>query len=163
MSLTTSSSRGVSGSSGVVSPRLALFALSGLFQGPVFGALLVTRDRQSPPDVRGQVFAIGAGAKITATAAGAALGGALAGVSSGGQLLLAGAWPVLAGAVGLAVLRRSRPVPDGAPVQLPRPLTAARTTSGTGTGRRVAASTYTCTNRPSADGSSSPARNTASR
>jgi MFS family permease len=52
-----------------------------------------------------QVFAVGAGAKMTATAVGAAMGGALAGAPSAAQLLLAGAWPAVAGGVGLAVLR----------------------------------------------------------
>jgi hypothetical protein len=83
----------------------ALFAGSGLFQGPLFGALLLTRDRQAPRRLRAQVFAVGAGAKMTATAVGAALGGALAGAPSAAQLLLAGAWPAVAGGVGLAVLR----------------------------------------------------------
>jgi len=83
---------------------VGLFALSGLFQGPVFGALLLTREQQAPRRRRAQVFALGAGAKITATAAGAAIGGALSGVPVGAQLVLAGAWPVLAGGVGLAVL-----------------------------------------------------------
>jgi hypothetical protein len=85
----------------------ALFALSGLFSGPVFGALLVTRDRQAPPELRSQVFALGAGAKITASAAGAALAGALAGLPGALQLLVAGGWPVIAGGVGLGLLRPS--------------------------------------------------------
>jgi hypothetical protein len=97
----------------------ALFAVSGLFQGPLFGALLLTRQNQAPRPLRAQVFAVGAGAKITASAAGAALGGALAGAPSAVQLLHAGAWPAVAGGVGLAVLRprvrsAARP-PHGSP------------------------------------------------
>jgi MFS family permease len=83
---------------------VALFALSGLFQGPLFGALLLTRERQAPQRQRAQVFAVSASAKITATATGAALCGALSGAPVGVQLVLAGGWPVLAGGVGLAVL-----------------------------------------------------------
>jgi len=83
---------------------VALFALSGLCQGPVFGALLLTREHHAPQQLRGQVFSVGAGAKVTATAAGAALAGAASGLPVGTQLVLAGAWPVLAGGVGLAVL-----------------------------------------------------------
>jgi hypothetical protein len=103
-------------SAGVVA---VLFALSGIFQGPLFGALMVTRERQAPRPLHAQVFAVGAGAKITASAAGAALGGALAGTPSAVQLLLAGAWPAVAGGVGLAVLRpqvrsAARP-PHGSP------------------------------------------------
>jgi Major Facilitator Superfamily len=97
----------------------ALFALSGLFQGPLFGALLTTRERQAPRPLHAQVFAVGAGAKMTASAAGAALGGALAGAPTAVQLLLAGAWPAVAGGVGFAVLRprlrsAARP-PHGSP------------------------------------------------
>lgn len=86
-----------------------LFALSGLFNGPLFGALLLVRHQYAPDELRSQVFALGAGAKLTANAAGAGLGAALAGAATTTQLLVAGALPVLAGVAGSLVLSRSRP------------------------------------------------------
>jgi hypothetical protein len=91
-------------------PVLAvLFTVSGLLDGPLFGALLTSRQLWSPPAVRGQVFALGAGAKITAAAAGAALAGQLAGAATGVQLAVAGAVSVLGAAVGAAGFARARP------------------------------------------------------
>lgn len=86
----------------------ALFALSGAANGPLFGALLLTREHFAPERVRSQVFTLGAGVKITAAAAGAALAGLVAEMPSSGQLLLVGACPVLAGLAGAAWLGRSR-------------------------------------------------------
>jgi MFS family permease len=83
----------------------ALFALSGVANGPLVGALLLTRERWAPAAARTQVFTLGAGAKITFTAAGSALAGLAAGWPSPVQLLLVAACPVLAGAAGAAVLR----------------------------------------------------------
>lgn len=86
----------------------ALFALSGLFLGPFTGALFTTRQQHAPADAQAQVFSLSAGFKTSAAAAGAGLGGALAGLPVGHQLVLIGASPLLAGALGgvaLAALR----------------------------------------------------------
>ncbi len=97
-----------------------LFALSGVGTGPLFGALLVTRQDRAPPALRTQVFTLGAGAKITATAAGAALAGVLAGHTPGPHLLLlAGAFPVIAGLLGQLSLPPHRRPDRGAAT--PRP------------------------------------------
>ena len=90
-------------------PVLAvLFAMAGVANGPMFGALLTTRQHWSPPELRSQVFTLGAGAKITATAAGTALAGTLAGGPTGGQLAVAGAIPLLAAAAGAVGFSRGR-------------------------------------------------------
>lgn len=79
----------------------ALFALAGFSNGPLFGALLVTRNDRAPIELRSQVFTLGAGAKISATAAGAALAGLLSGHTPiVVLLLLAAASSVLPGALG---------------------------------------------------------------
>jgi MFS family permease len=85
-----------------------LFALSGVANGPLIGALLLSRQRFAPEHVRSQVFTLGAGLKITAAAVGSALGGLAAGLPSSGQLLLVAACPVLAGVAGAAGLSRTR-------------------------------------------------------
>jgi len=88
-----------------------LFAVSGLSTGPLFGALLMTRHHHAPAAARTQVFTLGAGAKITATAAGAAAAGTLAGHTTAALLLLAGSCPVAAGVLGqlsLTAHRRTR-------------------------------------------------------
>jgi MFS family permease len=90
-------------------PVLAvLFLLAGVADGPLFGALLTTRQHWSPPDLRGQVFTLGAGAKITASAAGAAVAGTLAGAATAAQLAVAGAVPLVAAALGAAGFARAR-------------------------------------------------------
>jgi MFS family permease len=95
-----------------------LLTLAGVADGPLFGALLTARQRWSSPEVRGQVFTLGAGAKITAAAAGAALAGGLSDGSTAGKLAVAGALPLLAAAVGAAGFSRARrpttptPAPD---------------------------------------------------
>jgi hypothetical protein len=86
----------------------ALLVLSGIANGPLFGALLVTRQRFAPANVRTQVFTLGAGLKTSSTAAGSALAGLVAGWSTGTQLLLVAACPFVAalgGAVGLRLTR----------------------------------------------------------
>jgi MFS family permease len=89
-------------------PVLAvLFVVAGVADGPLFGALLLTRQHWSPPAQRSQVFTLGAGAKISAAAAGAALAGALAGGPTGGQLALAGGIPVLAAVLAAAGFARA--------------------------------------------------------
>ncbi len=85
-----------------------LFAVSGFSTGPLFGALLLTRHHHAPTALRTQVFTLGAGAKITATAAGAAVAGAPSGHAPAALLLLAGACPVAAGVLGQLSLRTHR-------------------------------------------------------
>jgi hypothetical protein len=85
---------------GSLSIRVALFVLSGIADGPLFGALLLTRQDRAPAETRSQVFTLGAGAKITAAAVGAAMGGALSSLAVGAQLAVAGGLQVVAGLVG---------------------------------------------------------------
>lgn len=87
---------------------LALFAVAGLVDGPLFASLLAVRDREAPPAVRTRVFTIGAGLKVTAAAAGAALGGLAAGHGAAVLLLAVAAAQVVAGGTAAAVLRRGR-------------------------------------------------------
>jgi MFS family permease len=87
-------------------PTLILFAVAGLIDGPLFASLLVVRDREAPPEVRTQVFTIGAGLKVTAGAAGAALAGLATGLGAGVLLLAVAATQVLAGATAIGFLRR---------------------------------------------------------
>jgi hypothetical protein len=84
-----------------------LFAASGIFLGPFTGALFTARQDRAPEELRAQVFALGAGVKTTTAAAGAALAGTIAQVPTATLLLLAGASPVLAGALGAVLLRSS--------------------------------------------------------
>jgi predicted MFS family arabinose efflux permease len=85
---------------------LILFAVAGLVDGPLFASLLAVRDREAPPEVRTQVFTIGAGLKVTAGAAGAALAGLTAGAGAGALLLAVAASQVLAGVAAAVLLRR---------------------------------------------------------
>jgi MFS family permease len=105
----------------------ALFALAGFSNGPLFGALLMTRNDRAPAQLRGQVFTLGAGFRITSTAAGAALGGVVASdLSVAALLVLAGGCSLLAAALGQVLLRRNAGG-DAQPTQpAPRPSVAAR-------------------------------------
>ena len=85
---------------------LAVFVLSGIADGPMFGATLQSRQELSPPGLRSQVFTISAGLKITAAAGGAALAGALTGLPPGAQLALAASMPLLGAVLGAATLPR---------------------------------------------------------
>ncbi len=85
----------------------AMLAVSGICNGPLFGALLATRQQCAPEQLRSQVFTLGAGAKITANAAGAALAGVVIRVPGPAQLVIVAACPLLAGALGL--LRLAQP------------------------------------------------------
>ncbi|GAA3454314.1 MFS transporter [Dactylosporangium matsuzakiense] len=58
---------------------VAVFAVAGLFDGPLFTSVLQVRAEQSPPRVRTQVFTLGAGVKLTAAAAGAAVAAGVVG------------------------------------------------------------------------------------
>jgi MFS family permease len=80
------------------------FAISGVFIGPMLGALFTSRQDEAPPHLRAQVFAVGAGVKTTAGACGAALAGLLSHLATSRQLLVAASWPLVAGCLGLAAL-----------------------------------------------------------
>jgi MFS family permease len=100
----------LAGTTGLLPVRVLLFGLSGVAGGPLFGALLLTRQDRAPAEARSQVFTLGAGAKITAAALGAGLGGALSSWAVSAQLLVVGAVHVLAGGLGVAAIgvRRAR-------------------------------------------------------
>jgi MFS family permease len=89
-------------------PVLLLFAVAGLIDGPLFASLITVRDREAPPEVRTQVFTIGAGLKVTAAAAGAALAGLASGLGAPVLLLAVAASQLAAGAVAYGFLRRGR-------------------------------------------------------
>ena len=81
-----------------------LFALSGFFVGPFGSALFTARAHYTPEAVRTQVFTIGAGLKVTASALGAALIGLVADQPIATQLLLVAISPLLAGLIGTTLL-----------------------------------------------------------
>ena len=54
---------------------MAVVGLSGVFIGPFGSALFLSRTQYADPAVRTQVFTIGAGLKVTASALGAASSG----------------------------------------------------------------------------------------
>ncbi len=87
-----------------------LFGLSGVFAGPFGSALFTARTRYATEAVRTQVFTIGAGLKVSASALGAGLIGLVAGIPVPAQLLLVAASPLLAGSAAALVLagRRTR-------------------------------------------------------
>jgi MFS family permease len=82
---------------------LALVALAGLVEGPAFAATFATRQRWSPPALRGQIFTTAASLKLGAFAVGAALAGpTLDRAGVGGTLVAVGALQLLAVALGRA-------------------------------------------------------------
>jgi hypothetical protein len=81
-----------------------LFGLSGIFIGPFGSALFLSRTQFAAPAVRTQVFTIGAGLKVTASALGAALIGFAAGLPVAAQLLLVASSPLFAGILGTVLL-----------------------------------------------------------
>jgi MFS family permease len=85
-----------------------LFALSGVFLGPFVGALFTARQQHAPEDLKAQIFSIGAGVKTTAAAGGAALAGTLAHLPTVSLLVLVGACPMLAAALGALTLKHVR-------------------------------------------------------
>jgi MFS family permease len=87
-----------------------LIGLSGLFTASSAAAMLLLRKQQSFPEVRSQVFTVGAGLRATAAAAGAAIAGIAAGI--GGAWLIVGigvVW-IASGALLLAYPRGTRPL-----------------------------------------------------
>jgi MFS family permease len=82
---------------------LVLVALAGAVEGPSFAATFATRQRWSPPALRGQIFTTAASLKLGAFAVGSALAGpAVAWVGVGGALIAVGAVQLLAVALGRA-------------------------------------------------------------
>src|SRR5215218_5591122 len=82
---------------------LAMAALAGMVEGPAFAATFATRQRWSPPNLRGQIFTTAASLKLGAFAIGSAVAGpalGLAGVN--GILVAAGAVQLLGVALGFA-------------------------------------------------------------
>jgi predicted MFS family arabinose efflux permease len=81
-----------------------LFGLSGTFIGPFGSALFTARTLYSAEAARTQVFTIGAGLKVTASALGAGLIGLVADIPIPAQLLLVASSPLLSGVLGTALL-----------------------------------------------------------
>ncbi len=82
---------------------LALVALAGLAEGPAFAATFATRQRWSPPSLRGQIFTTAASLKLGAFAVGSALAGpAVSRAGVAGTLVAVGAVQLLAVALGHA-------------------------------------------------------------
>jgi MFS family permease len=80
---------------------LALVALGGLVEGPAFAATFATRQRWSPPALRGQIFTTAASLKLGAFAVGSALAGPVLDLAGdGGTLVAVGAVQLAAVALG---------------------------------------------------------------
>lgn len=86
----------------------ALFAVAGFCTGPLFSALLASRERYAPTAVRTQIFTLGAGLKSTFAAAGAGAAGALSGLGAVPVMLGTAACQVAAGALSLVLLTARR-------------------------------------------------------
>jgi MFS family permease len=96
---------GVSMAAAALAPgwlTLAAVALAGAGEGPQLTALFVVRHRETPANLRGQVYTTAASLKIAGLAAGAALAGPLAGWSVTGCLLIAAGTELCAAAAYLA-------------------------------------------------------------
>jgi MFS family permease len=87
---------------------LAAVALGGAGEGPQLTALLAVRHRETPANLRGQVYTTSASLKIAGLAAGAALAGPLAGWSVTGCLLIAAGTQLAAAAAYLLAGRASQ-------------------------------------------------------
>jgi predicted MFS family arabinose efflux permease len=82
---------------------LALVALAGLAEGPAFAATFATRQRWSPPSLRGQIFTTAASLKLGAFAVGSALAGpVLSRAEVAGTLVAVGTIQLLAVGLGHA-------------------------------------------------------------
>jgi len=86
----------------------ALFGLSGFFVGPFAAALFLARNLLAPESLRAQVFTLGAGLKVGASALGAGLLGLATHLPVSVGLVLVAASPMLAGTLGLLIDRRRR-------------------------------------------------------
>jgi MFS family permease len=83
-----------------------LFGLSGIFIGPFASALFTARSQYAAEAYRTQVFTIGAGLKVTASALGAAMIAPLTGLPVWVLLLIVSSSPLLAGLLGTLLLVR---------------------------------------------------------
>jgi MFS family permease len=102
---------GVSMAAAALAPgwlTLAAVALAGAGEGPQLTALFAVRHRETPANLRGQVYTTAASLKIAGLAAGVALAGPLAGWSVTGCLLIAAGTELCAAAAYLAA-RSARP------------------------------------------------------
>ena len=111
---------GVSMAAAALAPgwlTLAAVALGGAGEGPQLTALFAVRHRETPANMRGQVYTTAASLKIAGLAAGAALAGPLAGWSVTGCLLIAAGTELCAAAAYLAAgsTRPGRREPAAAP------------------------------------------------
>lgn len=97
---------------------VGVIGLSGVLTASSSAAMLLLRQRTSPPEVRSQVFTIGSSLRAAATAAGAAVAGAVAGFDAGFLVAGVGATWIAAGAM-MAAYRRSDELPD--PLTEPAP------------------------------------------
>jgi len=105
---------------------LAAVALVGAGEGPQLTALFAVRHRETPANLRGQVYTTAASLKIAGLAAGAALAGPLAGWSVTGCLLIAAGTQLAAAAAYLTAGFTGRVRRE--PVPAPPPGSAARDT-----------------------------------
>lgn len=87
-----------------------LIGLSGLFTASSSAAMLLLRKQQSLPEVRSQVFTVGAGLRATAAAAGAAAAGLAAGIGGAWLIVAIGVIWVFSGALMLAYPPGTRPL-----------------------------------------------------
>ena len=88
-----------------------LFGLSGIFIGPFASALFTARSQYAAEAYRTQVFTIGAGLKVTASALGAAMIAPLTGLPVWALLLIVSSSPLLAGLIGTFLLMLRPPEP----------------------------------------------------
>jgi MFS family permease len=77
-------------------PALALFAVAGAAGAPLSVAVFAVRDRAATPELRTQVFTVGAGLKVTGAAFGAAVAGLAAPAGTAALLLGVAGCQVLA-------------------------------------------------------------------
>ncbi len=75
---------------------VAIVAIAGLADGPQLAAIFAVRQREAPPELRGQIFTTAASLKISAAALGAALAGVLAQHSTSAVLAAAAATQAVA-------------------------------------------------------------------
>lgn len=94
----------VSAATPSIAVTAALFGLSGFFIGPFGSALFTARAQHADEAVRTQVFTIGAGLKVTASALGAAMIALVTDLPVWTLLLLVAGAPLLAGLLGTILL-----------------------------------------------------------
>ncbi|WP_426514333.1 MFS transporter [Dactylosporangium sp. McL0621] len=87
---------------------VGLFAVAGLFDGPLFTSLLQVRASEAPARARTQVFTLGAGVKLSAAAIGAAVFAGVGGWPLWVLLVGLGGTQVVAAVVGVALLAGGR-------------------------------------------------------